>query len=202
MEGVGDRLALESEHGGESGGGGRSSALRSPARLGREIVDEDVLDPAGSEEPGDLAGLGVGIPRQRSAARVVEQRDPVEVEMELVLGDLPQDLLLTPQEHRLGEAIVDDDPGPARSTLTFSPSGKTTRLGARLARLIISRITSRALPRRRSRASLYSSMSISTWATPVAIAASATAADSQINTRGSKGLGIRYSGPKCSFSRP
>ncbi len=38
------------------------------------------------------------------------------------------------------------------------------------------------------------------WATPLRAAASATAGAMRIISRGSNGLGIRYSGPKASFS--
>ena len=50
--------------------------------------------------------------------------------------------------------------------------------------------------------SRYSSRSIGTCATPVSIAAFATADASHIRTRASNGLGMMYSGPNSSRSRP
>ena len=76
------------------------------------------------------------------------------------------------------------------------------RLGACWALLMTARITSWDLPRRRASSSLYSSISTLRWATPVSMAALATADASQISTRGSNGLGIMQSRPKPSFSNP
>ena len=90
----------------------------------------------------------------------------------------------------------------ARSTFSSVPSGNTTRFGSRFAQFMTIRMVWRALPRRRSRETVYSSRSISRWATPVSMAARATAAASHSSTRSSNGLGIRYSGPNCSRSSP
>src|SRR5207244_13614609 len=60
------------------------------------------------------------------------------------------------------------------------------------------RITSYARPSRRSSASRYSFRSIGCCATPVRMAASATAQVSQSSTRGSNGFGMMYSRPNRS----
>jgi len=78
----------------------------------------------------------------------------------------------------------------ARRILSCVPSGKTTRLGARCALWMIIRIISWLRPSRRSSRSRYSSRFNWIWATPVSIAARATAGATYVSTRESKGFGI------------
>ena len=83
-----------------------------------------------------------------------------------------------------------------------SPSGKTTDRVDFFARPITLRMTSRSSPSRASSAWTYSSWSIPIRATPLSIAAFATAGASHRRTRESNGEGIRYSGPKRIRSFP
>jgi hypothetical protein len=64
------------------------------------------------------------------------------------------------------------------------------RLGAAFALLMMKRITWVPLPSRAASRSRYSSMSMWIRATPVSMAAWATAGASQSITRGSRGLGM------------
>ena len=91
----------------------------------------------------------------------------------------------------------------ARRIASSSPSGKTIRFGDFWALCTKKRMTSRVLPSRASRESLYASKSvIGTRATPVSIAAFAIAGASQSRTRGSNGFGIIYWRPNSILLPP